>query len=75
MAARRGRDGRVALSTTGSRVGVRARLLNRAAGQKARAHGLSWDATPITLTPAPKLAGLIRKSREVAASGEAEVEP
>ncbi|MBX3261349.1 MAG: type I-U CRISPR-associated protein Cas7 [Labilithrix sp.] len=38
----------------------------------ARKHGLGWDAVPITLVPAPKLAGLIRKSREVAASSEAE---
>jgi CRISPR-associated protein Csb1 len=68
-----GRDGgdpkKVSLSKT------EAAALLKAAEQKARAHGLGWDATPITLTPAPKLAGLIRKSREVAASGEAEVEP
>ena len=68
-----GRDGgepkKVSLTKT------EAAALLKAAEQKARAHGLSWDATPITLTPAPKLAGLIRKSREVAASGEAEVEP
>lgn len=41
-----------------------------AAEKKAREHGLGWDSKAITLTPAPKLAGLIRKSREVAASGE-----
>jgi CRISPR-associated protein Csb1 len=45
-----------------------------AAEKAARAHGLGWERGPVTLTPAPKLAGLIRKSREVAASGEAEVE-
>ncbi|MBX3209802.1 MAG: type I-U CRISPR-associated protein Cas7 [Labilithrix sp.] len=39
---------------------------------KARQHGLGWDAKPITLVPAPKLAGLIRKSREVAATSEGE---
>ncbi len=68
-----GRDGgeptKVSLSKT------EAAALLKAAEQKARAHGLGWDSKPITLTPAPKLAGLIRKSREVAASGEAEVEP
>ncbi|AUX19869.1 CRISPR-associated protein [Sorangium cellulosum] len=46
--------------------------LLQGAEQKAREHGLGWDPKPITLTPAPKLVGLIRKSREVAASGEAE---
>jgi CRISPR-associated protein Csb1 len=48
--------------------------LIKAAEQKARKLGLGWDPKPITLTPAPKLAGLIRKSREVAASGEPEGE-
>jgi CRISPR-associated protein Csb1 len=47
-----------------------AAALLAAAEKKAREHGLGWDAKPVTLTPAPKLAGLIRKSREVAASGE-----
>jgi CRISPR-associated protein Csb1 len=40
----------------------------------ARAFGLGWDPEPVVLTPAPKLAGLIRKSRELAATGEAEDE-
>jgi CRISPR-associated protein Csb1 len=54
--------------------GEAAKLL-RAAEAKARAFGLGWDAKPVTLTPAPKLAGLIRKSREIAAtSSEAEGE-
>jgi CRISPR-associated protein Csb1 len=44
------------------------------AEQAARKHGLGWEAKMVTLTPAPKLAGLIRKSRELAASGEAEGE-
>jgi CRISPR-associated protein Csb1 len=43
-----------------------------AAEGRARQHGLGWDAAPITLIPAPKLAGLIRKSRELAATSEAE---
>ena len=51
-----------------------ARALLKAAESGARAHGLGWDSTPVMLTPAPKLAGLIRKSRELSASGEAEVE-
>lgn len=44
------------------------------AEQGAREHGLGWDRGPVTLAPAPKLAGLIRRSRELAASGEAEGE-
>ncbi|WP_437307404.1 type I-G CRISPR-associated RAMP protein Csb1/Cas7g [Sorangium sp. So ce388] len=51
-----------------------AAALLKGAEQKARQLGLGWDPKPITLTPAPKLAGLIRKSRELAASGEAEDE-
>jgi CRISPR-associated protein Csb1 len=51
-----------------------AAALLQAAEQKARAFGLGWDAKPITLKPAPKLAGLIRKSREAAAMGEADDE-
>lgn len=46
--------------------------LLKAAEAKARSYGLGWDAKPIVLTPAPKLAGLIRKSRELSTSGEAE---
>jgi CRISPR-associated protein Csb1 len=43
-----------------------------AAEKKARALSLGWEPEPVMLTPAPKLAGLIKKSREVAASGDAE---
>lgn len=32
--------------------------------------GLRWDREPLVLTPAPKLAGLIRESRKRAAAGE-----
>jgi CRISPR-associated protein Csb1 len=46
--------------------------LVKAAEQAARKYGLGWDAKPISLAPAPKLAGLIRKSREIASSGETE---
>ncbi|WP_437677225.1 type I-G CRISPR-associated RAMP protein Csb1/Cas7g [Sorangium sp. So ce131] len=51
-----------------------AAALLKGAEHKARQLGLGWDPKPITLTPAPKLAGLIRKSRELAARGEAEGE-
>jgi CRISPR-associated protein Csb1 len=47
-----------------------AAALLKAAEQCAREFGLGWEASPITLAPAPKLAGLIRKSRELASSGE-----
>lgn len=47
-----------------------AAALVKAAEEAARAFGLGWDPKPITLIPAPKLAGLIRKSREVAATAE-----
>ncbi|WP_437897444.1 type I-G CRISPR-associated RAMP protein Csb1/Cas7g [Sorangium sp. So ce124] len=50
----------------------KAAALLKDAEQRARKLGLGWDPTPVTLTPAPKLASLIRKSRELAASGEAE---
>ena len=67
-----GRDGgeppRFSLSKT------EAAALLTVASQKARQLGLGWDPKPVTLTPAPKLAGLIRKSRELSASGEVEVE-
>jgi CRISPR-associated protein Csb1 len=53
---------------------VEAAALVRAAEQAARQHGFGWDPKPLTLLPAPKLSGLIRKSREVAASGEGEAE-
>jgi CRISPR-associated protein Csb1 len=47
-----------------------AAALLKAAEKRAREFGLGWEASPITLAPAPKLAGLIRKSRELASSGE-----
>ncbi len=53
-----------------------ARLVEAAAADAAR-HGLGWQAKPLTLKPAPKLAALIRESRKRAAAGEtdeAEVE-
>ncbi len=46
--------------------------LLKAAEKKARAFGLGWNPEAITLAPAPKLATLIRKSRELTQSGDAE---
>lgn len=43
-----------------------------AAVEKAAALGMAWDPAPITLTPAPKLAHLIRKSRAQVQAGEIE---
>ncbi len=67
-----GRDGsepkRFALSK------VEAVALLKAAEKRAREFGLGWDPKPITLVPAPKLAGLIRKSREMTSAGELEGE-
>ncbi len=65
-----GRDG--GTPATFSLTKSEAAALLKAAEKKAREHGLGWDPKPVTLTPAPKLAGLIRKSREIAASGEAD---
>ena len=48
--------------------------LLKAAEQAARKLGFGLDPNPVNLLPAPKLAGLIRKSRELASSGEAEGE-
>ena len=42
-------------------------LLSSAQSQ-AEAKGLAWDRKPITLTPSAKLADLIRRSRELAAT-------
>ncbi len=47
------------------------RLLANAADAAVKV-GMGWSADPIDLVPAPKLVELIRKSREVAATGEAE---
>jgi CRISPR-associated protein Csb1 len=65
-----GRDGGEPQKLSLSR--AEAAALLKAAESKAREYGLGWDPKPITLAPAPKLAGLIRKSRELAAGGEAE---
>ncbi len=46
-----------------------ARLLDEAL-RAAEAVGLRWEREPIVLTPAPKLAGLVRESRKRSASGE-----
>lgn len=67
-----GRDGGKAPELSLSK--AQASALLKAAEAKARQHGLGWDPKPVTLVPAPKLAGLIRKSRELAASSELEVE-
>jgi CRISPR-associated protein Csb1 len=48
-----------------------AALVREAAGAAA-AWGMGWDAEPIRLKPTPKLAHLVRKSRELAAAGEGE---
>lgn len=48
-----------------------AKLVSKASEEAARA-GMGWSAEPIDLVPAAKLIELIRKSREVAATGEAE---
>ena len=50
-----------------------AKLLEQAAA-KAADHGMGWSAEPITLTPAPKLAHLIRRSRQQVQAGEIEAE-
>lgn len=63
-----GRDGSEPAKYTVSK--DEAAKLLKAAEAGARSHGLGWDPKPITLVPAPKLAGLIRKSREVASSTE-----
>lgn len=41
------------------------------AHKKAKEHGFGWDREPMKLTPAPKLAMLIKKSRALAAAGTA----
>jgi CRISPR-associated protein Csb1 len=48
-----------------------AALVTAAAGAAAE-FGLGWEAEPIRLQPTPKLAHLVRKSRELTAAGEAE---
>ncbi|MBK8229589.1 MAG: type I-U CRISPR-associated protein Cas7 [Candidatus Eisenbacteria bacterium] len=62
-----GRDGQpatqFALTTGGA-----AKLLAEAASA-AQKLGLGWDRGPITLKPAPKLAALVRKSRELTQAG------
>jgi CRISPR-associated protein Csb1 len=44
------------------------------AGAACAAAGLAWMREPLQLRPAPKLAALVRRSREVAAAGNAEAE-
>lgn len=44
-------------------------LLDKA-HEKAKKAGFGWEREPLRLKPAPKLADLIRKSRELAAAGE-----
>jgi CRISPR-associated protein Csb1 len=41
-----------------------------AAASRAAGLGFGWEREPVTLRPAPKLADLIRRSRELAAAGE-----
>ena len=48
-----------------------AAMLAEASGA-ATAFGLGWNAEPVTLTPADKLAHLIRESRKLAAAGDGE---
>lgn len=47
-----------------------ARSLLEKAHEKAKKVGFGWEREPLRLKPAPKLADLIRKSRELAAAGE-----
>jgi CRISPR-associated protein Csb1 len=61
-----GEPGRFSLSKS------EAAALVKAAEHAARQHGFGWDPKPVTLLPAPKLSGLIRKSREVASSSESD---
>jgi len=44
------------------------RLLG-AAAKAAKVHGLGWERSPARLTPAPKLAALVREARRLAESG------
>ncbi|MBK8997901.1 MAG: type I-U CRISPR-associated protein Cas7 [Myxococcales bacterium] len=47
-----------------------AQALLARAHEKAKRMGFGWEREPLRLKPAPKLADLIRKSRELAAAGE-----
>lgn len=49
-------------------------LLLKEAQEAAAAVGLGWDTEPVTLTPTPKLAHLVVKSRELTATGAGEDE-
>lgn len=49
-------------------------LLLKEAQEAAAAVGLGWDTEPVTLTPTPKLAHLVVKSRELTATGSGEDE-
>jgi hypothetical protein len=46
--------------------------LLRQAFEAAAAEGLPWELTPVSLTPTPKLAHLVRESRKLKAAGETE---
>lgn len=59
-------DGRVSEATIGP---DEACALVRAAAKAAAAVGLAWERTPIRLVPAPKLAALVSRSRELALAG------
>jgi CRISPR-associated protein Csb1 len=63
-----GRDGQAPRGLSLDRKGARELLSN--AVREASKCGLGWPTEPVTLTPAPKLAGLIVRSRELAATGE-----
>lgn len=65
-----GRDGGVSEPYSLDSNGAAA--LVTAASKAAAEMGMAWDTKPIDLTPAPKLVELIRRSRVVAAQGEAE---
>lgn len=64
------RDGSKPAELTLDRAGA-ASLLREAAAA-AEAHGLAWSRGPVTLQPAPKLASLVRSSRQLRVQGEAE---
>lgn len=49
---------------------AQARALLEKAHENAKKAGFGWEREPLRLKPAPKLADLIRKSRELAAAGE-----
>ena len=44
----------------------------REASAEAAVHGLGWNRRPVTLTPMPKLVGLIRESRRLSSASVGE---